>query len=93
MKKETRQKKGVKDLPLEIKAEMALKEAVAEVMAEHKRRGYPIAVWRDNKAVWITPEEIVVPHIQEEVVLAGEVHDYGENSSYLEEKKPKGPSA
>lgn len=36
MKKETRQKKGVKDLPLEIKAEMALKEAVAEVMAEHK---------------------------------------------------------
>jgi hypothetical protein len=53
--------KDVRDLPLKVKAEMALKEAVAEAIAEHKRHGNPIAVWRNGKAVWIPPEEIVVP--------------------------------
>jgi len=51
----------VRNLPLKVKAEIALKEAVAEAIAEHKRRGNPIAVWRDGKAVWIPPEEINVP--------------------------------
>jgi hypothetical protein len=40
---------------------MALKEAVAEAIAEHKRRGNPIAIWRDGKVVVIPAEEIVVP--------------------------------
>jgi hypothetical protein len=51
----------VKKLPLEVRAEMALKEAVAATLAEHKRRGFPIAVWRHGKVVWIPPEEITVP--------------------------------
>ena len=51
--------KNIRDLPLKVKAEMALKEAVAEAIAEHKRQGNPIAVWRNGKAVWIPPEEIV----------------------------------
>jgi hypothetical protein len=53
--------KDIRYLPLKVKAEMALKEAVAEAIAEHKRQGNPIAVWRNGKAVWIPPEEIVVP--------------------------------
>ncbi|MFZ4438169.1 MAG: hypothetical protein ACOYOS_07065 [Syntrophales bacterium] len=53
--------KAIRDLPLKVKAEMALKEAVAEAIAEHKRQGNPIAVWRNGKAVWIQPKEIVVP--------------------------------
>ncbi len=62
MKNEKGQVKAdISKLPLKVKAEMALKEAVAEAIAEHKRRGNPIAVWRDGKAVWIPPEEIVVP--------------------------------
>jgi len=62
MKKQTRKsRQDVRDLPLKVKAEMALKEAVAVALAEHKRQGNPIAVWRDGKAVWIPPEEIVVP--------------------------------
>jgi len=62
MKEKTRKcGKDVRDLPLKVKAEMALKEAVAEALAEHKRQGNPIAVWRNGKAVWIPPEEIVVP--------------------------------
>jgi len=32
-------------------------------LAEHKRQGNPIAVWRNGKAVWIPPEEIVVPEL------------------------------
>ena len=62
MKKKARKSgKDVRDLPLKVKAEMALKEAVAEAIAEHKRQGNPLAVWRNGKAVWISPEEIVVP--------------------------------
>jgi len=54
-------KEDVRDLPLKVKAERALKEAVAEALAEHKRQGNPIAVWRDGKVVRIPPEEIIVP--------------------------------
>ena len=64
MKRQKRKvRKDVRDLPLSVKAEMAMKEAVAEALAEHKRLGNPIAVWRDGKAVWVPPEEIVVPEV------------------------------
>jgi uncharacterized protein (DUF433 family) len=56
-------REDVRDLPLKVKAEMALKESVAEALAEHKRQGNPIAIWRYGKAVWIPPEEIVVPDV------------------------------
>ncbi|MCE5264175.1 MAG: hypothetical protein LLG97_11645 [Deltaproteobacteria bacterium] len=56
-------RKDILGLPLSVKAEMAMKEAVAEALAEHKRLGNPIAVWRDGKAVWVPPEEIVVPEV------------------------------
>ena len=65
MKKQTsKSKEDVRSLPLKVKAERALKEAVAEALAEHKRQGNPIAVWRNGKAVWIPPEEIVVPEVK-----------------------------
>jgi hypothetical protein len=40
-------------------AEMALKEAAAEAISEHKRIGRPIVVWRDGRVVKIPPEETV----------------------------------
>ncbi len=61
MKKDTRFKEELKHLPLEIRAEMAMKEAVAEAIARHKRLDNPIAVWKNGKAVWIAPEDIVIP--------------------------------
>ena len=61
MKSRIVNKKELKDVPLDVRAEMALKEAVAEAIAEHKRMGRSIAVWRDGKVVKIPPEEIVVP--------------------------------
>jgi hypothetical protein len=35
------------------KAMQALSDAVAKVVEDHRRRGRPLAVWRDGKAVWI----------------------------------------
>ena len=55
-----RRKEGLENIPLDIRAEMALKEAVADAIAEHKRMGHPIVVWRDGKVVTIPPEEIEV---------------------------------
>ena len=39
------------------KALQALTEAVAKTLAEHRRRGIPIAVWRDGQVVCIPPQE------------------------------------
>jgi hypothetical protein len=39
------------------KAMRALADAVAEVVEDHRRRGKPLAVWRDGKAVWIPATE------------------------------------
>jgi len=50
--------KVIDNLPLSVKAEMALKEAVAEAIAEHKRRGHPIT---------IPPEDIVVPSMPKNI--------------------------
>ncbi len=49
---------NVLELPLEQRAEMALKAAVERVIVEHARQGLPIYVWRDGKVVEIPPEEL-----------------------------------
>jgi len=53
--------KNVLRLPLEKRAEMAFKEAVEEVIDEHARLGLPLHVWRDGKAVGLSPEEMRDP--------------------------------
>ena len=40
------------------RAEEALKVAVAEAIAEHQRKGIPIAVWREGKVVRIPAAKI-----------------------------------
>ena len=40
------------------RAEEALKVAVAEAIAEHRRNGIPIAVWREGKVVRIPAAKI-----------------------------------
>jgi hypothetical protein len=49
---------NVLELPLEQRAEMALKAAVEEVIVEHARQGLPIFIWRDGKIVELSPEEL-----------------------------------
>ena len=48
-------------MPLDIKAEMALKEAVAGAIAKHKKLGFPISVWRNGRVISIPAHEIVIP--------------------------------
>ena len=54
----TKPPSNVLDLPLEQRAEMALKVAVEKVIVEHARQGMPIYVWRDGKVVEIPPDEL-----------------------------------
>ena len=37
------------------KALTALREAVAQVVEEHRRDGRPLAVWKNGKAVLVSP--------------------------------------
>jgi len=55
-------KKGEKSSPtlLAYQAEEALRKAVAEAIAEHRRNGVPIAIWRDGKVVRIPADQIEV---------------------------------
>jgi hypothetical protein len=49
---------NVLELPLEQRAEMALKTAVEKVYIERARRGLSAVVWRDGKAVELSPDEV-----------------------------------
>ena len=42
-----------------LEGEKALKAAVAEIVAEHKRTRKPLAVWYDGKAVMMSPDKAV----------------------------------
>ena len=53
-------KKKRAEVPLEKLAEEALKEAVAEVIADHKRTGDPIAILRDGKVVHVPADQIEI---------------------------------
>jgi hypothetical protein len=49
---------NVLDLPLEKRAEMALKAAVEKVIVEHARQGLPMYIWRDGRVVAVPPDEL-----------------------------------
>jgi hypothetical protein len=50
--------KDVLRLPLEKRAEIAFKAAVAKAIDEHARLGLPIYIWRDGKVVELSPDEV-----------------------------------
>jgi hypothetical protein len=49
---------NVLDLPLEVRAEMALRAAVEQAIDEHARQGVPMYVWRDGKVFELSPDEL-----------------------------------
>ena len=49
---------NVLDLPLEQRAEMALKAAVEKVILEHARSGRPIYIERNGEVVAVSSEEL-----------------------------------
>jgi len=50
--------KAVLRLPLEKRAEIAFKIAVAKAIDEHARLGLPIYIWRDGRVVELSPDEV-----------------------------------
>ena len=51
-------RRSILKLPLHVRAQMALKEAVKEAIAEHARQGRPIFIWRNGKVVKISAREL-----------------------------------
>ncbi len=51
--------RNILELPLEKRAEMALKTAVRKAIAEHARQGRPIYVWRDGKVVQVSARKLL----------------------------------
>lgn len=49
---------NISSLPLEVRAEMAIREAVRGALEEKARLGLPAYIWRDGKVVAVSPEEI-----------------------------------
>ncbi|HLY61362.1 MAG TPA: hypothetical protein VKV95_11485 [Terriglobia bacterium] len=54
----TKLPQDILDLPLEVRAEMAMKDAVEKVIDDHIRSGRPIHIWRDGKVVEVSAEEL-----------------------------------
>ncbi len=46
---------------LNVKAEKAMKEAVAETIQDHARTGDPIVIWRNGKVVWVPAKQLLQP--------------------------------
>jgi len=53
-------------VPMAIRAEEAFKKAVANAIAEHKKAGHSIAVWRNGKVVHIPADQIDIRENQAE---------------------------
>ncbi len=47
-----------KRLSMQDKAEVAMKVAVRKVVAEHKKNGRPLAIWKNGRAVNISADKI-----------------------------------
>jgi len=61
-----KRKKIHRKMPMEKMAEKALQEAVAEVIANRKRTGDPLIVWRDGKVAHVPPEQIEIREMKAE---------------------------
>ena len=59
-------KKRMFDIPIGIRAEEALRKAVADAIADHKRSGDSIVIWRDGKVVKIPADQIDIREDQAE---------------------------
>jgi len=47
-----------KRLSMQDKAELAMKVAAQKVVADHKKTGRPLAIWKDGKAVNVSVHKI-----------------------------------
>ena len=50
--------KDILRLPMEVRAEMAFREAVEEVIDEHARLNLPLYIWRNGKVMALSARKI-----------------------------------
>ncbi len=61
MKQKTAKNKRNSGIPaIALIGEKALKAAVAEIVAEHKKTNKPLAIWHNGKAVMMPPDKVAV---------------------------------
>jgi len=53
-----RARQNILRLPLEKRAELAIREAVDEVITEHARLGLPLYIGRNGKVVRLSPSQV-----------------------------------
>lgn len=53
--------RDVMRLPIEERAQIAFKAAVAKAIREHARLGLPIYIWRNQRVVKLSPRTILGP--------------------------------
>lgn len=53
--------KDVMRLPIEQRAEIAFKAAVAKAINEHARLGLPVYIWRNKRVVRLSPTAVLGP--------------------------------
>ena len=58
--KKVKANENMSEMPMAVRAEEALKKAVAKAIADHKRTGDLIVVWRDGRVVKIPAEQIEI---------------------------------
>lgn len=44
---------------INVKAEKALKKAVAETIRDHARTGDPVVIWRNGKVAWVPADQLL----------------------------------
>ncbi len=44
---------------INVKAEQAMKRAVAETIRDHARTGDPVVIWRNGKVVWVPAAQLL----------------------------------
>jgi len=44
---------------INVKAEKALKNAVAKTIQDHARTGDPIVIWRHGKVIWVPAKQLL----------------------------------
>jgi hypothetical protein len=62
MRKDGRLKHSVHRIS--IKAEQALKRAVAEVIRDHARTGDPVVIWRKGKVAWVPASQLLSQRVR-----------------------------
>jgi hypothetical protein len=56
----TKPPSNVLDLPLTVRAQMALRAAYEKIVVDHAREGRPIYVWENGKVVEMSPEQLKI---------------------------------